>query len=60
MDLALLLYGISVIVSINEALIIGTILFAVGFACLTIVKMIYDISSDKIDDMVLEVISDPG
>ena len=46
MDLALLVYGISVIASISESLIIGTILFVVGFACLTIVKMIYDMSSE--------------
>lgn len=47
MDLALLVYGISVIVNIKESLIIGTILFAVGFACLTIVKMIYDMTSES-------------
>lgn len=43
MDLALLVYGISVIVNIKESLIIGTILFA----CLTIVKMIYDMTSES-------------
>ena len=41
MDLALLVYGISVIASIKIPLIIGTILFAAGFAGLTIAKMIY-------------------
>lgn len=46
MDLALLVYGISVIASINESLIVGTILFVVGFACLTIAKIIYDIASE--------------
>lgn len=41
MDLALLVYGISVIASIKVPLIIGTILFGVSFIGLTVTKLIY-------------------